>query len=164
MPVHFSSTLARLWRNAWIESFNGRLRDELLDAWRFDALLEARVIIQDWRCDYNASRPHSAHGELIPTEFALQWTTTTNPKLHSEWTTKLISLTIAELSVMAGVITAVDPTDDDALLMERCVTTIAHSAPWVWGLGGPQMVAKSMTPRMLDPSRICLIASLISSS
>jgi transposase InsO family protein len=51
-------------------------RDELLNSWRFDSLLEARVIIDDWRCDYNANRPHTAHGELTPIEFALQWTTT----------------------------------------------------------------------------------------
>jgi putative transposase len=68
------------WQNAWIESFNGRLRDELLNSWRFDSLLEARVIIEDWRCDYNANRPHSAHGHLSPTEFALQWTTTHQPQ------------------------------------------------------------------------------------
>ncbi|MGV7557917.1 integrase core domain-containing protein, partial [Mycobacterium kansasii] len=54
------------WQNAWIESFNGRLRDELLNSWRFDSLLEARVIIEDWRLDYNANRPNSAHGELTP--------------------------------------------------------------------------------------------------
>jgi transposase InsO family protein len=47
----------------------------------FDSLLEARVIIEDWRCDYNANRPHSAHGELTPTEFALQWTTTHQPQV-----------------------------------------------------------------------------------
>ena len=68
------------WQNAWIESFNGRLRDELLNSWRFDSLLEARVIIEDWRCDYNANRPHSAHGELTPTELALQWITTHQPQ------------------------------------------------------------------------------------
>ncbi|HVQ98589.1 MAG TPA: integrase core domain-containing protein [Mycobacterium sp.] len=68
------------WQNAWIESFNGRLRDELLNSWRFDSLLEARVIIEDWRCDYNANRPHSAHGELTPAEFAQQWTTTHQPQ------------------------------------------------------------------------------------
>jgi len=68
------------WQNAWIESFNGRLRDELLNSWRFDSLREARVIIEDWRRDYNANRPHSAHGELTPTEFALQWTTTHQPQ------------------------------------------------------------------------------------
>ena len=69
------------WQNAWIESFNGRLRDELLNSWRFDSLLEARVIIEDWRRDYNANRPHTAHGELTPTEFALQWTTTHQPQV-----------------------------------------------------------------------------------
>ena len=37
------------WQNAWIESFNGRLRDELLNGWRFDSLLEAKVLIEDWR-------------------------------------------------------------------------------------------------------------------
>ena len=63
------------WQNAWIESFNGRLRDELLNAWRFDSLLEARTIIEHWRNDYNQNRPHSAHGDLTPTEFALTWTT-----------------------------------------------------------------------------------------
>ncbi|MGB3285705.1 MULTISPECIES: IS3 family transposase [Mycolicibacter] len=67
------------WQNAWIESFNGRLRDELLNSWRFDSLREAQVIIEDWRIDYNANRPHSAHRGLSPAEFALQWTTTHQP-------------------------------------------------------------------------------------
>ncbi|MSY17801.1 MAG: IS3 family transposase [Actinobacteria bacterium] len=68
------------WQNAWIESFNGRLRDELLNSWRFDSLLEARVIVEDWRHDYNTNRPHTAHGELTPNEFALHWNTTHQPQ------------------------------------------------------------------------------------
>ena len=60
------------WQNAWIESFNGRMRDELLNLWHFDSLLEAQVIIENWRTDYNTNRPHSAHGGLTPTEFHLQ--------------------------------------------------------------------------------------------
>jgi putative transposase len=64
------------WQNAWIESFNGRLRDELLNSWQFDSLLEARVIIEDHRIDYNLNRPHTAHGDLTPTEFHLAWTNT----------------------------------------------------------------------------------------
>jgi len=59
------------WQNAWIESFNGRLRDELLNSWQFDSLREARVIIEDWRIDYNHHRPH---GDLTPAEFAQAWT------------------------------------------------------------------------------------------
>ena len=68
------------WQNAWIESFNGRLRDELLNSWRFDSLLEARVIIEDHRIDCNAQRPHTAHGDLTPTEFHLAWTNTHQPQ------------------------------------------------------------------------------------
>ena len=52
-----------------------RLRDELLNLWIFDSLLEARVLIGGWRVDYNMNRPHSAHGDLTPGEFAQAWTT-----------------------------------------------------------------------------------------
>ncbi len=69
------------WQNAWIESFNGRLRDELLNMWRFDSLLEARVIIEDHRIDYNTNRPHTAHGDLTPTEFATNWHTDHQPQV-----------------------------------------------------------------------------------
>jgi len=69
------------WQNAWIESFNGRLRDEFLNGWQFDSLLEAQVLIEDWRIDYNEHRPHSAHGELTPSEFAKAWTTRHQPAL-----------------------------------------------------------------------------------
>jgi putative transposase len=68
------------WQNAWIESFNGRLRDELLNGRQWDSLLEARVIIEDWRIDYNLNRPHTAHGDLTPTEFADHWATTNQPQ------------------------------------------------------------------------------------
>lgn len=69
------------WQNAWIESFNGRLRDEFLNGWQFDSLLEAQVLIEDWRVDYNINRPHSAHGDLTPNEFARAWTTRNQPAL-----------------------------------------------------------------------------------
>ena len=68
------------WQNAWIMSFNGRLCDELSNLWRFDSLLEARVIIEDWRLDCNAERPHTAHGDLTPTEFHLAWIKTHQPQ------------------------------------------------------------------------------------
>ncbi len=68
------------WQNAWIESFNGKFRDELLNGWQFDSLLEARVIIEDWRIDYNWNRPHTAHGDLTPSEFAAKWTTINQPQ------------------------------------------------------------------------------------
>lgn len=68
------------WQNAWIESFNGRLRDEFLNGRHFDSLLEAQVLIEDWRIDYNNNRPHSAHDGLTPAEFAGRWTTIHQPQ------------------------------------------------------------------------------------
>ena len=61
------------WQNAWIESFNGRLRDEFLNGQLFDTVLEARILLEDWRIDYNMNRPHSAHDGLSPTEFVQAW-------------------------------------------------------------------------------------------
>jgi len=63
------------WQNAWIESFNSRLRDELLNLWQFDSLLEAQVLIEDHRIDYNNHRPHSALNQQTPADFAANWTT-----------------------------------------------------------------------------------------
>ncbi len=48
------------WENGYIESFNGKLRDELLNCEVFDTLLEARVLIERWRREYNTIRPHSS--------------------------------------------------------------------------------------------------------
>ena len=57
--------------NAFIESFNGRLRDECLNEHWFLGLDDARRTIEAWRCDYNAARPHSALAYRTPDEFAL---------------------------------------------------------------------------------------------
>lgn len=59
--------------NAFIESFNGRLRDELLNETLFRSLPQARVVLEAWRCDYNAERPHSSLGWLTPLAFAAHW-------------------------------------------------------------------------------------------
>jgi putative transposase len=57
-------------QNAFIESFNGRFRDECLNDHWFTSLAEARVLIGEWRQDYNQNRPHSALGYRTPSEFA----------------------------------------------------------------------------------------------
>lgn len=68
------------WQNPWVESYGSRMRDELLAIEVFDTLLEAQVLVADWRAEYNDYRPHSALGMLTPTEFARQWPTN-QPKL-----------------------------------------------------------------------------------
>jgi putative transposase len=54
------------WENGYVESFNGKLRDELLNGELFDTLLEARTVIEAWRNDYNVHRPHSSLGYRPP--------------------------------------------------------------------------------------------------
>ncbi len=55
------------WENGYNESFNGKLRDELLNGEIFYTLKEAKVLIEQWRCHYNTIRPHSALGYRPPT-------------------------------------------------------------------------------------------------
>ena len=57
-------------QNGFVESFNGRLRDECLNEHLFAGLAEARRIIAEWRCDYNTTRPHTSLDGLTPNEFA----------------------------------------------------------------------------------------------
>ena len=54
------------WENGFVESFHSRFRDELLNRELFDTLLEAQVVIKDWREDYNTIRPHSSLGYKPP--------------------------------------------------------------------------------------------------
>jgi len=61
------------WENAYIESFNGKLRDELLDREEFGSLLEAKVLAGQYRAEYNHRRPHSALGYRTPAAFAGAW-------------------------------------------------------------------------------------------
>lgn len=58
--------------NAFIEAFNGRLRDECLNVHQFLSIEDAKAKIEAWRLDYNARRPHSSLGHLTPNEFAAQ--------------------------------------------------------------------------------------------
>ena len=57
-------------QNAYIESFNGKFRNECLNEHWFMSLDEAREIIEEWRNDYNGFRPHSSLDDLTPLEFA----------------------------------------------------------------------------------------------
>lgn len=59
-------------QNGYIESFNGKLRDECLNQNLFKNLYEAKEIIENWRNEYNHLRPHSSLNNLTPTEYALK--------------------------------------------------------------------------------------------
>ena len=51
------------WQNPWVESYGSRMRDELLSIEQFDTVLEAQVLVADWRVEYNEQRPHAAPGD-----------------------------------------------------------------------------------------------------
>ena len=59
-------------QNGYIESFNGRFRDECLNEHWFETLHQARTVIADWRRDYNEVRPHGSIGRIPPARFAEQ--------------------------------------------------------------------------------------------
>ncbi len=70
--------------NSFIESFNGRLRDECLNVELFGSLEDAQTILQAWREDYNHHRPHSALGDETPAAFAAKTLEGTVPSRHDE--------------------------------------------------------------------------------
>jgi putative transposase len=60
------------WQNGYIESFNGKLRNEVLDMEIFHSLNEAKVLVENWRLEYNNHRPHSSLDDMTPAEFAAE--------------------------------------------------------------------------------------------
>jgi len=63
-------------QNAFVESFNGRLRDEYLNETLFTSMAQARAVLDIWRQDYNTIRPHSKLGGLTPAEIPVAITST----------------------------------------------------------------------------------------
>ncbi|OGO04983.1 MAG: hypothetical protein A2Y91_06625 [Chloroflexi bacterium RBG_13_54_8] len=61
-----------LWENGYVESFNGKLRDELINREVFATLLEAKSLIKTWRREYNQVRPHSSLGYWAPAHQTIQ--------------------------------------------------------------------------------------------
>ncbi len=59
-------------QNAYVESFNGRLRDECLNEHWFTSLVHARALIETWRREYNEERPKKSLGALTPAQYAKQ--------------------------------------------------------------------------------------------
>jgi transposase InsO family protein len=74
------------WENGYIESFNGKLRNELLNGEIFDTLQEAQILIERWRVHYNTVRPHSSLGYRppVPETTAPRWLNQ-SPFSHKNW-------------------------------------------------------------------------------
>ena len=77
------------WENGYCESFNSKLRDELLNGELFYSLAEAKIVIESWRQHYNTLRPHSSLGYKPPAPATLLWpgtpttsTMATKPTMH----------------------------------------------------------------------------------
>jgi putative transposase len=68
------------WENPFVESYNARMRDELLAITEFCNLTEAHVLIEDWRIGYNTERPHSSLRYRTPLEFHRAWTEQHEPQ------------------------------------------------------------------------------------
>jgi putative transposase len=69
------------WQNPYAESFNGHLRRELLEMESFNSLLEAQVLLDDWRLEYNHYRPHQSLNYQTPAEYARKVRTDKQPAL-----------------------------------------------------------------------------------
>lgn len=67
------------WKNGFIESFHDKFRDECLQREWFSSLLDAQVVIEDWRVHYNTRRPHSSLGYETPANFAAHCVTQIQP-------------------------------------------------------------------------------------
>ena len=66
--------------NAYIESFNGRLRQECLNQCWFTSLEDAKIKIEAWRKDYNEHRPDTSLGNQTPVQFETEWQLSRTPK------------------------------------------------------------------------------------
>jgi len=79
------------WENGYIESFNGKLRDEILDRELFYSVKEAKVIVENWRLEYNNHRPHSGLGYITPAEFASSCIASASPTAQlQQYTTQTV--------------------------------------------------------------------------
>ena len=77
--------------NAYIESFNGKFRDECLNEHWFITMVHARSVIEAWRIEYNTERTHSSLDDLTPEEFAMKLLKQGQPSVHLSADSKPVS-------------------------------------------------------------------------
>ena len=85
--------------NAFIESFNGKLRDECLNSHVFATVAEAQVVLDAWREDYNAVRPHSALQDRTPAAVGALWVDSRVPRESTAMKNDGLELEITGASV-----------------------------------------------------------------
>jgi len=86
------------WENGYIESFNGKLRDDVLDRELFYSVKEAKVILESWRLEYNNHRPHSGLGYMTPAEFAASCIASASPTVQlQQYTTDKVDNSLIEV-------------------------------------------------------------------
>jgi len=85
------------WENGYIESFNGRLRDEILNREVFYSVKEAKVLVEDWWLEYNNHRPHSGLGYMTPAGFAVSCIASASPTAQlQQYTTGQVDNSLIE--------------------------------------------------------------------
>jgi len=85
------------WENGYIESFNGKFRDEILNREVFYSVKEAKVVVEDWRLDYNNHRPHSSLGYMTPAGFAALCIASASPTAQfQQYTTEQVDNSLIE--------------------------------------------------------------------
>jgi len=85
------------WENGYIESFNGKLRDEVLNREVFYSVKEAKVLVEDWRLEYNNHRPHSGLGYMTPAGFAASCIASASPTAQlQQYTTEQVDNSLIE--------------------------------------------------------------------
>ena len=79
------------WENGYIESFNGKFRDEVLNREIFHSVKEAKVLVEDWRLEYNNHRPHSSLDYMTPAGFAASCIASASPTAQlQQYTTEQV--------------------------------------------------------------------------
>ena len=85
------------WENGYIESFNGKFRDEILNRELFYSVREAKVLVEDWRLEYNDHRPHSGLGYMTPAGFASSCIASASPTAQlQQYTTEQVDNSLIE--------------------------------------------------------------------
>lgn len=127
--------------NAYIEAFNGRLRDECLNQHWFASINQARQTIEQWRHEYNTERPHGALGNLTPPAFAVQWTAAQAGVYVSPYHTEWRALGV-DGSPFPNLLTSSESGSSSARPAHQSIATARPVRPTIAPIGSPRSGVK----------------------